>query len=165
MPADAQPDGRPSKTHPCPGKCGRRVRRTAIACRWCWRQLPPELQDPIIRSRRTDPDALDAAVNAARGWYRTHPVAPADTQAAGLTLRERDVVELIAEGKTEKEIGEALRIEPSTVYTHAKSAMRKLAARNRAHLVARAYQTGVLTLDPRPALDCAESEPAGDTHG
>jgi len=43
-----------------------------------------------------------------------------------LTEREAEIAELIAEGKTNKQIGEQLCISPHTVHTHRKSLMKKL---------------------------------------
>jgi DNA-binding NarL/FixJ family response regulator len=59
-----------------------------------------------------------------------------------LTRRERDIVALVALGLTNGEIAERLVISPATVKTHVSRAMLKLHARDRAKLVALAYQTG-----------------------
>jgi PAS domain S-box-containing protein len=55
-----------------------------------------------------------------------------------LTNREREVVRMIALGATSEEIAEALEISPNTARKHVTKAMRKLGARSRAHLVAKA---------------------------
>ncbi len=52
--------------------------------------------------------------------------APANVQGRSLTDREREIASLIAEGKTNKQIGEVLCISPHTVHTHRKSLMKKL---------------------------------------
>jgi DNA-binding NarL/FixJ family response regulator len=59
-----------------------------------------------------------------------------------LTTRERDIVSLVALGLTNGEIAQRLVISPATVKTHVSRAMLKLHARDRAKLVALAYQTG-----------------------
>jgi DNA-binding NarL/FixJ family response regulator len=59
-----------------------------------------------------------------------------------LTVREREVVTLVAFGLTNDEIGELLVVSPATAKTHVSRAMVKLHARDRAQLVALAYQTG-----------------------
>ena len=53
--------------------------------------------------------------------------------ASGLTLREVEVLERVAEGRTSGEIGQQLGIARSTVDTLADSARRKLGAKNRRH--------------------------------
>jgi DNA-binding NarL/FixJ family response regulator len=62
-----------------------------------------------------------------------------------LTEREREIVALVATGLSNDEIAERLYVATSTVKTHVKRAMVKLAARDRAQLVVAAYQTGLVT--------------------
>jgi DNA-binding CsgD family transcriptional regulator len=50
----------------------------------------------------------------------------------GLTQREADVLRLLAEARTNREIGDALFISPKTVSVHVSSIMRKLGVRRRA---------------------------------
>jgi DNA-binding NarL/FixJ family response regulator len=63
-------------------------------------------------------------------------------QFEALTARERDIVHLVALGLSNGEIAERLVISPATAKTHVSRAMVKLHARDRAKLVALAYQTG-----------------------
>ena len=48
------------------------------------------------------------------------------TPGSGLTRREREVLELVAEGKTNKEIGGQLWISTGTVRRHLENTFRKL---------------------------------------
>jgi DNA-binding NarL/FixJ family response regulator len=59
-----------------------------------------------------------------------------------LTVREREVVALAAQGFTNKEIAEQLVVSPATAKTHVSRSMVKLGVHDRAKLVALAYQTG-----------------------
>jgi DNA-binding NarL/FixJ family response regulator len=52
-----------------------------------------------------------------------------------LTAREREIVQLLAEGRGNKEVGEALSISVKTVETHRAAIMRKLAIGSLAELV------------------------------
>jgi two-component system, NarL family, nitrate/nitrite response regulator NarL len=61
---------------------------------------------------------------------------------AGLTSRELQVLSLVADGLTDREIGEALRISPRTVGRHVGGVLEKLAVRNRA-AAARRYREGL----------------------
>lgn len=66
------------------------------------------------------------------------------SSALDLTHREREVVQLIAEGKINKEIGEALSISVKTVETHRAAAMRKLKLRTTAELVRYAVRNNII---------------------
>lgn len=61
-----------------------------------------------------------------------------------LTEREREVLDLIAAGSTNKEIAERLYLSPHTVKEHTSALYRKLNARNRAEAVQRAQRIGLL---------------------
>ncbi|MDX3228996.1 response regulator transcription factor [Streptomyces sp. ME19-01-6] len=74
------------------------------------------------------------------------PLAPSELLAS-LTAREREVMALAAEGKSNAEIADVLVVSPLTVRTHVHRAMTKLGARDRAQLVVIAYQSGLV----RPA--------------
>jgi PAS domain S-box-containing protein len=69
--------------------------------------------------------------------------------AAPLTRREREVVDLVALGRSGPEIAEELHIAHDTVRTHVRNAMEKVGARSRAQLVAKALGEGH-TLEPAP---------------
>jgi PAS domain S-box-containing protein len=59
-----------------------------------------------------------------------------------LSPRQREIVRLVAHGFTGKEIADELVIAHETVRTHIRSAMGRLGARSRAHLVAKALGEG-----------------------
>ena len=62
-----------------------------------------------------------------------------------LTDREREVFELVARGLSNGEIATELFISPATAKTHVSRVMMKLGARDRAQLVAQAYESGFVT--------------------
>ncbi len=62
----------------------------------------------------------------------------------GLTGREIEVLRLLAEGKSSREIGEALFISHRTATTHVTNIFTKLDVDNRATAVAKAFQMGIL---------------------
>ncbi|MFC9652977.1 MULTISPECIES: response regulator [unclassified Streptomyces] len=61
-----------------------------------------------------------------------------------LTVREREVLVLVAGGHSNDEIAERLQVSPLTVKTHVNRAMAKLGARDRAQLVVIAYESGLV---------------------
>jgi DNA-binding CsgD family transcriptional regulator len=76
---------------------------------------------------------------------------PASGRVAVLTGREAAVVRQVAEGLSNDEIAEILRISPRTIQAHVANARRKTGARNRAHLAVIAIREGLVPLDPPPA--------------
>ncbi len=84
--------------------------------------------------------SLLAAPSVEARWRRT----------AALSPREREVLALVAEGRTNKAIAEVLFLSPNTVKTHVTSLLHKLHADSRAQLAAIAARQG---LHQRAALD------------
>jgi DNA-binding NarL/FixJ family response regulator len=64
---------------------------------------------------------------------------------AELTEREREITRLVAEGLTNSEIAGRLVISPLTAKTHVSNVLRKLGCRDRAALVALAYESGLVS--------------------
>jgi DNA-binding NarL/FixJ family response regulator len=60
----------------------------------------------------------------------------------GLSPRENDVLRMLAEGLTDREIADALIISPRTVESHVSNILHKLNVRNRAEAAQRYRQSG-----------------------
>jgi PAS domain S-box-containing protein len=71
---------------------------------------------------------------------------------SSLSPRQREVLELVADGKTSTDIAERLVVSPETVRTHLRNARLKLGASTKAQAVAIAMVRGEIELaDPPPA--------------
>ena len=64
-----------------------------------------------------------------------------------LSPREREVLDLLAEGLTGEEAAQRLFLSPETIRTHVRNAMEKLEAKTRAHAIAIALRQGEIALD------------------
>jgi len=64
-----------------------------------------------------------------------------------LSMREREILQLVAEGKTSQEIAERLSISPKTVDTYRSRLMHKIGVDDVAGLVRFAIQNGVISLE------------------
>ena len=74
-----------------------------------------------------------------------HPTDVSNRDLDRLTDREREVLVHIGHGLANREIAEELNVGESTVKTHVKRILMKLALRDRVHAVVYAYETGLLT--------------------
>ena len=72
-----------------------------------------------------------------------------------LTVRETEVLQLIATGHSAKEAALELRIAPCTVERHVENVRLKTRTRNRAHLIAHVIREGLLQSEPATPLALA----------
>lgn len=105
----------------------------------------------------TPNDLVEAVRAAYRGEARLHPnvarhlmdqVAvrvPAQLPQTDLTAREMDVLRLVAQGMSNREIGLKLVISEKTVKTHISSLLGKLALEDRTQLAIYALKNGLIT--------------------
>jgi len=69
------------------------------------------------------------------------PAAPAETD---LTAREQEVLELVAAGRSDRQIAEALYITEKTASVHVSNILRKLGVASRGEAAAEAYRRGLV---------------------
>jgi len=80
------------------------------------------------------------------------PPSPNATECP-LSGRELEVLTLVADGHTNREIGDRLFVSPATVKTHMEHILAKLGATTRTQAVLLAHQSGFLTPPAAPAQD------------
>jgi DNA-binding NarL/FixJ family response regulator len=76
--------------------------------------------------------------------HRPAPAPAGGTRLATLTVREREVVGLVATGLSNEDIARQLVISPLTAKTHITRAITKLGVRDRVQLVILAYEEGLV---------------------
>jgi pimeloyl-ACP methyl ester carboxylesterase/DNA-binding CsgD family transcriptional regulator len=91
-----------------------------------------------------DQDAIVREVEAFLDEVRPAPEAPATPDELGLTAREVEVLRLVAAGRTNKQIAQALFISPKTAGVHVSSILAKLGVQRRAGAAAVAQQLGLM---------------------
>jgi len=110
--------------------------------------LPKDTRpDTLLNAIRTvaagdsmlSPGATKAVISRAL----SRPEAPAPERLARLTPREREVLRLVAAGRSNQEIADELVVSPLTAKTHVARILAKLGARDRVHLVIAAYEAGL----------------------
>jgi DNA-binding NarL/FixJ family response regulator len=96
-------------------------------------------------AKSSDPAALVSAVDAAAESERfIDPAArhQSGRRAGALTRRQRQILQLFADGRATAEVAKRLDLSSETVRVHTKGILSSLSARDRAHAVAKAMRTG-----------------------
>ncbi|MFQ5924128.1 MAG: response regulator transcription factor [Anaerolineales bacterium] len=110
-----------------------------------------------LLSREAGPVSIAAALNAVnQGLVAVDPALggallpthgePDAFQVEELTKREREVLELLAEGLSNRSIAVQLKISEHTVKYHVNAILRKLGAQSRTEAVVRATRSGLILL-------------------
>jgi DNA-binding NarL/FixJ family response regulator len=100
-------------------------------------QLLPSVQAAVLGLLVVDASFAEAVVR---------PPAPADALVEPLTPRETEVLQLLAEGLTNRRVGERLGISEHTAKFHVNAILGKLGAQSRGEAIAQAARLGLLVL-------------------
>ncbi len=87
-----------------------------------------------------------AAISAVMAGHQLFPreILAQGLQLIALTPRERAVLKLLAEGKTDREIANALTVKTATIRTHTQHILEKLGVHSRQEAVWRARHRGLV---------------------
>ena len=80
----------------------------------------------------------------ARAAKKATPARPTGKRSEGLTPRQREILKLVSQGNTNRDIARRLAISVRTVEVHRFNLMRRLKVRNVAQLLRQALQDGFL---------------------
>ena len=98
------------------------------------------VRDAAAGRRFLSPPVTEIAIQAYIDQSKTGPFDPHDT----LTPRQREVLQMVAEGRTNGEIAECLHISPRTVENHRATLMKKLGIQNQTELIRHAMRHGLI---------------------
>ena len=99
--------------------------------------------EAVAWRRYLSPPITERAIDAYIEQVRVGQLDPHET----LTAREREVLQLVAEGNTGAEIAARLHISQRTVENHRANVMRKLGLKNQSELVRYAVRRGLIPLE------------------
>jgi DNA-binding NarL/FixJ family response regulator len=106
-------------------------------------ELPPAIGVVAAGNVYLSPTIADVVV----GDYIRHVPSASQLAFSALSQREREVLQLLAEGKTSKEIARALKLGAKTVDSHRAQIMNKLGLRSVAELTKFAIREGLTPLE------------------
>jgi DNA-binding NarL/FixJ family response regulator len=89
----------------------------------------------------------EIAGSVIEGFVKNHAIPDMNKSHLELAAREREIVQLLAEGNTSKEIANLLHISVKTVETHRRNIMSKLKVRSIAALTKFAIREGLTTAE------------------
>jgi two-component system response regulator NreC len=101
------------------------------------------LREVMAGRRYLSPPLSERAIDA----YQEKAKAAAGERYDMLTTREREILQLVAEGRTNSEIASRLGISPRTAETHRTHLMHKLQFRTHTDLIKYAIERGIIPLD------------------
>nr|WP_202523472.1 response regulator transcription factor [Kitasatospora sp. SID7827] len=124
------------------------------ACGFLLKRSGPNLLIEAVRAAMAGDTLISPQITVrllrdlGHGPAAPRPPQPAESAVEPLTEREWEIVELVAQGRTNAEIGAGLFISAGTVKTHLANVQGKLGTRNRVAIAAWAWRTGRISPEP-----------------
>jgi DNA-binding NarL/FixJ family response regulator len=106
--------------------------------------MEPARREQILSAYKTRAEEFDETARNRERRLGRIAIAVVPDAPRVLSQRECNILALLAEGHTSKDIGERLYVAEETVKSHVANMLGYLGARNRAHAVAIAFRRGLL---------------------
>jgi DNA-binding NarL/FixJ family response regulator len=98
-----------------------------------------------LRDSQGTHDTLEMARGLIQLSSKKDALAPDRRDVPALTPRQLEVLKLLSEGKSVREIGKELYLSEATVRNHVRSLLQALGAHSQLEVLARAREIGILT--------------------
>lgn len=102
---------------------------------------PQDLRDAVLQTAHGERVVSPTIAMQLAGAWRNEPT---DASASALTPREIEVLQLLAEGMTNQQVGSRLGLSARTIKTHVQNLLVKLDVPDRTGAVARAFRLGLI---------------------
>ena len=102
---------------------------------------PEELREGVVQTAQGERVVSPTIAMQLAGAWRNEPT---DASASALTPREIEVLQLLAEGLTNQQVGSRLGLSARTIKTHVQNLLVKLDVPDRTGAVARAFRLGLI---------------------
>ncbi len=102
---------------------------------------PEELREGVLQTAHGERVVSPTIAMQLAGAWRNEP---SDASASALTPREIEVLQLLAEGMTNQQVGARLGLSARTIKTHVQNLLVKLDVPDRTGAVARAFRLGLI---------------------
>ncbi len=100
--------------------------------------------DAYVTSRAVPTALMSAVEAAAEQRHFLDPAAGRSTAGSTVTRRQREVLQLFADGLSTAQVARRLALSEETVRTHAKASLARLGARDRTHAIAIAMRSTLI---------------------
>jgi DNA-binding NarL/FixJ family response regulator len=99
---------------------------------------------PVRSYKAAKPKKITKPTKVARTIRKARSIVSPDKRSDGLTPRQKEILKLVSQGNTNRDIARRLEISVRTVEVHRFNLMRRLKVRNVAQLLRQALQQGFL---------------------
>jgi DNA-binding NarL/FixJ family response regulator len=112
--------------------------------------ISPKAAAQLLREfRKAPPPQMAPAPETATSAQQSATIASNPPNDYGLTTRERETLETLARGFSQREVAEILGVSPHTIVSHVKAIYQKMAVNSRSEAVFEAIHAGLIKMEGR----------------